>query len=125
MMRERIQSKVLSSLSQAQQVRLSLPAHCCDALEAAPPRPRLQLQPSTHWRELSLAVTAAAVALHTVEYRRADKVEMSDIIAQFNHTLDKPVRKKFHHAKLLVHGLNDPKVSIYNPHTLKSIIFSC
>ena len=54
-----------------------------------------------------LAMTEVIVVLHSVTYRRAEKVEMSDIIAQFNKT-DK-AKKKLCHAKCLIHGLNDPK----------------
>ena len=47
-----------------------------------------------------LATTENLLILETVEYRRCEKIEMSDIIAHFNKT--EKGKKKFCHAKMLV-----------------------
>ena len=66
-----------------------------------------RVYPVRHLKMVMLAMTEVIVVLHSVTYRRAEKVEMSDIIAQFNKT-DR-AKKKLCHSKCLIHGLNDPK----------------
>ena len=104
--RERIQTKVLSSLSQPHQSRLNVSAGSCEVME---PKADISVRiyPVRHWKLANTALTSQVTVLSTVEYRRAEKVELSSIIAQFNKT-DR-AKKKFCHAKLVIHGLNDPK----------------
>ena len=104
--RERIQTKVLSSISQPQQIRLSVTSGSCEIIEPQEDI-SVRIYPVRHWKLANTAVTSQAIVLSTVEFRRAEKVELSSIIAQFNKT-DK-AKKKLCHAKLVIHGLNDPK----------------
>ena len=106
MIRERIQTKVLSSLSQPQQSRLNVSSGSCEAIEPEADI-SVRVYPVRHWKLVHIAVTTLVTVLSTVEYRRAEKVEMSHIIAQFNKT-DR-AKRKLCHAKLVIHGLNDPK----------------
>ena len=110
MVRERIQSKVLSSVNQAQQARVNILFLSCDSFEAEQDV-SVRVYPVRHWKMSALANTFIPLVLHTIEYRRTEKVDMSDIIAQFNKT--EKGRKKVCHAKMLVHGLNDPKGEKY------------
>ena len=105
-MRERIQTKVLSSIHQSQNVRINVFYQSCDILEAGADM-TVRIYPVRHWKETWLVHTFVPLVLHTVEYRRNEKIDMSDIIAQFNKT--EKGRKKFCHAKTVIHGLNDAK----------------
>ena len=104
--RERIQTKVLSSINQPQQIRLSVSSGSCEIIEPQADI-SVRIYPVRHWKLANTSLTSQATVLSTVEFRRAEKVEMSSIIAQFNKT-DK-AKKKLCHAKLVIHGLNDPK----------------
>ncbi len=102
--RERIQTKVLSSISQPHQSRLNVSAGSCETIEPETDI-SVRIYPVRHWKLGNTAVTSLATVLSTVEFRRTEKVELTSIIAQFNKT----EKRKFCHAKLVIHGLNDPK----------------
>ena len=98
MMRERIQSKVLSSVNQAQQNKVNILFVSCEDLEPEDDI-TIRVYPVRHWKMVSLASSFIPLVLSTVEYRRVEKIDMSDIIAQFNKT--EKGKKKICHAKPL------------------------
>ena len=103
--RQRIQSKVLSSVHQATSKKIGDFFQSCDAISESELKSH-NISPSQLTKEFLLPVQTITLVLESFQYTKSE-FNFNDLIAHFNKQ-DKGKRKPCH-AKVYIHGLNDPK----------------
>ena len=103
--RQRIQSKVLSSVHQATSKKIGDFFQCCDSISECEVKSH-NISPSQLTKEFLLPVQTFTLVLESFQYTKSE-LNFNDLIAHFNKQ-DKGKRKPCH-AKVYIHGLNDPK----------------
>ena len=103
--RQRIQSRVLSSLHQATSKKIGDFFQCCDNFSECEVK-FYSISPTQLTKEFLLPVQTETLVLESFQFKKSE-LNFNDLIAHFNKT-DKGKRKPCH-ARLYMHGLNDPK----------------
>ena len=103
--RQRIQSRVLSSLHQATSKKIGDFFQCCDNFSECEVKFH-SISPTQLTKEFLLPVQTETLVLESFQFKKSE-LNFNDLIAHFNKT-DKGKRKPCH-ARLYMHGLNDPK----------------
>ena len=103
--RQRIQSRVLSCLHQATSKKIGDFFQCCDSISEWDVKSH-SISPSQLTKEFLLPVQTETLVLESFQFKKSE-LNFNDLIAHFSKQ-DKGKRKPFH-AKVYIHGLNDPK----------------
>ena len=109
--RQRIQSRVLASLHQAVSIKIVDTFQTCEPSSLSQSEVRVEsITPTLLTRELTVAVNTKVTVMESFQYTKTE-LNFNDILAHFNRQ-DKGKRKHCH-AKLFIHGLNDPRTERY------------
>ena len=103
--RQRIQSKVLSSVHQATSKKIGDFFQSCDSISECEVKSH-NISPTRLTKEFLLPVQTVTLVLESFQFKKSE-LNFNDLIAHFNKQ-DKGKRKPCH-AKVYIHGLNDPK----------------